>query len=243
VQQRLADTVDELQNVIQEIRTTIFDLHGGNSGTTRLRQRISDAVAAFSRDGLRVGIHFVGPLSVVDAVLADHAEAVVLEAVSNAVRHANARTISVTVRVEDELTVEVVDDGCGIPPDITPSGTAPNISGQLTEIVLGSASLLPTSQLTWPYLNYLTTLLGLEGYTEAGSGLPRANTFGLSDPFCVVSWGHREIGRSEVIKETLDPVWEKEQAFAFRAPESLGRSKEEIANIQRAAAVRELKLR
>ena len=122
VQQRLADIVDELQNVIQEIRTTIFDLHGGNSGTTRLRQRISDAVAAFSRDGLRVGVHFVGPLSVVDAVLADHAEAVVLEAVSNAVRHAGARTISVTIRVEDELTVEVADDGCGIPPNITPSG-------------------------------------------------------------------------------------------------------------------------
>ena len=71
VQQRLADIVDELQNVIQEIRTTIFDLHGGNSGTTRLRQRISDAVAAFSRDGLRVGVHVVGPLSVVDAVLAE----------------------------------------------------------------------------------------------------------------------------------------------------------------------------
>jgi signal transduction histidine kinase len=122
VQQRLADTVDELQNVIQEIRTTIFDLHGGNSGTTRLRQRVSDAVAAFSRDGLRTGVHFAGPLSVVDAVLADHTEAVVLEAVSNAVRHADARSISVTVRVDDELTVEVVDDGCGMPADVTPSG-------------------------------------------------------------------------------------------------------------------------
>ena len=27
-----------------------------------------------------------------------------------------------TIRVEDELTVEVADDGCGIPPNITPSG-------------------------------------------------------------------------------------------------------------------------
>jgi signal transduction histidine kinase len=122
VQQRLTEIVDELQNVIQEIRTTIFDLHGGNSGTTRLRQRVSDAVEVFSHDGVRVGVHFVGPLSVVDTLLADHTEAVVLEALSNAVRHANARTVSVTVRVEDELTVEVVDDGCGIPPDITPSG-------------------------------------------------------------------------------------------------------------------------
>ena len=33
-------------------------------------------------------MQFVGPLSVVDAALADHAEAVVREAVSNAVRHA-----------------------------------------------------------------------------------------------------------------------------------------------------------
>ncbi|MBU3748954.1 MAG: GAF domain-containing sensor histidine kinase [Mycobacterium sp.] len=122
VQQRLADTVDELQSVIQEIRTTIFDLHGGAAGSTRLRQRISEAVSAFAGSGLRTTVTFVGPLSVVDAVLADHAEAVVREAVSNAVRHAHAHTLTVTVRVEDELSIEVVDDGCGIPAEVTPSG-------------------------------------------------------------------------------------------------------------------------
>lgn len=122
VKKRLADTIDELQNVIQEIRTTIFDLHGGSSGTTRLRQRITDAVAAFSGSGLRTTVAFVGPLSVVDATLADHAEAVVREAVSNAVRHSGAATLTVTVRVEDELSVEVTDDGCGMPDDVTASG-------------------------------------------------------------------------------------------------------------------------
>ncbi len=119
---RLADIVDELQSVIQEIRTTIFDLHGGSSGTTRLRQRISDAVSAFAGSGVRTTVAFVGPLSVVDPALADHAEAVVREAVSNAVRHAHAATLTVTVRVEDELSLEVVDDGCGMPADVTPSG-------------------------------------------------------------------------------------------------------------------------
>ena len=122
VQQRLADTVDELQAVIQEIRTTIFDLHGGSSGTTRLRQRISEAVSAFSGSELRTTVAFVGPLSVVEAPLADHAEAVVREAVSNSVRHAHARTLTVTVRVEDELTLEIADDGCGMPHDVTASG-------------------------------------------------------------------------------------------------------------------------
>ena len=122
VADRLTDTVDELQSVIQEIRTTIFDLHGGVSGTTRLRQRITEAVGAFPNSGLRTSVSFVGPLSVVDGALADHAEAVVREAVSNAVRHSHATTVTVTVRVEDELSIEVTDDGCGMPADVTASG-------------------------------------------------------------------------------------------------------------------------
>ena len=138
VQQRLADTVDELQRVIQEIRTTIFDLHGSSPGTTRLRQRLDEAIEAFAGQGLRTTAHFVGPLSVVDAALADHAEAVVREAVSNAVRHSGAHTLTVNVRVEDELSLEVIDDGCGIPADVTASGLnnlrarAEKVGGTLT---------------------------------------------------------------------------------------------------------------
>ena len=59
-----------------------------STGTTRLRQRLDEAIAQFSASGLRTTVQFVGPLSVVEADLADHAEAVVREAVSNAVRHA-----------------------------------------------------------------------------------------------------------------------------------------------------------
>ncbi len=138
VQQRLADTVDELQRVIQEIRTTIFDLHGSSPGTTRLRQRLDEAIEAFAGQGLRTTVHFVGPLSVVDAPLADHAEAVVREAVSNAVRHSGAHTLTVNVRVEDELSLEVIDDGCGMPADVTASGLnnlrarAEQVGGTLT---------------------------------------------------------------------------------------------------------------
>lgn len=73
----------------------------------------------------------------VDATLADHAEAVVREAVSNAVRHSRAGTLTVTVRVEDELSVEIADDGCGMPADVTASGLnnlrarAEEVGGQL----------------------------------------------------------------------------------------------------------------
>ena len=46
----------------------------------------------------------------------------VREAVSNAVRHSGATTLSVTVSVEDDVCIEVVDDGRGISGDITESG-------------------------------------------------------------------------------------------------------------------------
>lgn len=124
VQQRLADSVDDLQGVIQEIRTAIFDLHGASSGTTRLRQRLDEAIAQFAGSDVRTRVQFVGPLSVVDATLADHAEAVVREAVSNAVRHGHAAEVSVDVKVADDLCIEVMDNGSGISGDISESGLA-----------------------------------------------------------------------------------------------------------------------
>ena len=124
VQQRLAASVDDLQAVIHEIRTAIFDLHGAAPGSTRLRQRLDEAIAQFAGAGLHTTTQFVGPLSVVDAPLADHAEAVVREAVSNAVRHAHATELTVRVKVEDDLCIEVVDNGHGIAGAITESGLA-----------------------------------------------------------------------------------------------------------------------
>lgn len=122
VQQRLMDSVDDLQAVIQEIRTAIFDLHGSSSGVTRLRQRLDEAIAQFSTPELRTSVQYSGPLSVIDAELADHAEAVVREAVSNAVRHADATKLTVNVAVGDDLCIDVIDDGKGIADDVTASG-------------------------------------------------------------------------------------------------------------------------
>ena len=122
VQQRLSDTVDELQNIIQKIRTTIFDLHGSGVASTRLRQRLEDVVGQLATPDIRTNIHFAGPLSVVEPALADHAEAVLREAVSNAVRHSHAANLSVSVAVADNLELVIDDDGIGIGGSITPSG-------------------------------------------------------------------------------------------------------------------------
>ena len=122
VQQRLNTYIDDLQTVIHEIRTTIFDLHGGNVGATRLRQRIEGAVDEFAGSEVRTGVQFAGPISVVDPELADQAEAVVREAVSNAVRHGQATELFVDVTVADDLCIKVRDNGRGLPGEITESG-------------------------------------------------------------------------------------------------------------------------
>ena len=65
-----------------------------------------------------------GPLSVIDSSLADHAVAVIREAVSNVVHHARAETVNVTLAVGDDVRIEVSDDGIGLDENITRSGLA-----------------------------------------------------------------------------------------------------------------------
>lgn len=124
VQRRLSEYVDDLQDVIREIRTAIFDLHTTPSGGTRLRQRLEEAIAQCSGSDLRTTVQFIGPASVVEATLADDAEAVVRAAVSNATRHADAKRLSVVVKVDDALRIEVVGDVQAMPAEITGSDLA-----------------------------------------------------------------------------------------------------------------------
>ena len=58
-----------------------------------------------------------GPTTAIGGELAEHAEAVTAEAVSNAVRHSGASRLSVDVNVADMLTLDIIDNGCGMPVD------------------------------------------------------------------------------------------------------------------------------
>jgi signal transduction histidine kinase len=123
VQHRLTDMIGDVQDIISDIRTAIFDLHGGNDGTTQLRKRLHDAIAELTADtGLRSTVRMSGPLSVIPPELADHAEAVLREALSNVIRHAQAGAVTITISVDDDLTLDVTDNGTGIPGTVARSG-------------------------------------------------------------------------------------------------------------------------
>jgi two-component system, NarL family, sensor histidine kinase DevS len=154
VGRRLAEAVDELQGVIQKIQTTIYGLHGMPQETS-LRRRIDEAVAELAGERLRTSVQFVGPLSVIEGTLADHAEAVVREALNNAVRHADATAVKIRVSVDDDLCIEVHDNGRGLPERVTGTGLenlrrrAVQAGGELTveSVASGGTSLRWTAPL------------------------------------------------------------------------------------------------
>ena len=134
VKQRLIQSVDDLHDIVRDIRTAIFDLHGGSGGMTQLRRRLHEIVAETTADsGLRTTVHMSGPLSVIDAALGEHAEAVLREALSNAVRHAGADTVTVSISVYDDLAIEVADDGKGFVENVVTSGLE-NLAARAREV-------------------------------------------------------------------------------------------------------------
>ncbi len=125
VRKRIQEAVQELDTTVREIRTAIFDLHtAGENETSGLRRKLLDTAAEAARgSSVTPSVRMAGPVdTVVPAEVGAHAVAVVREAVSNAIRHGAASTVTLTVEVGDELLVEVVDDGLGIEPGVARSG-------------------------------------------------------------------------------------------------------------------------
>jgi len=118
ISDRLNRSVTDLQTVIENIRTTVFELHVTGTQPIGFRQRIQTAVAELTENGdIATTLRMSGPMNVIGDDLAGHAESVILEAISNAVRHSGATQLTVAVTVADELDVTITDDGCGISAD------------------------------------------------------------------------------------------------------------------------------
>ncbi len=116
VAERLNRTLDDLQTIIEEIRTTIFQLKSPLGKTPDFRQRIQRVVADLTENrDIVTTTRIHGPMTAVGGELAEHAEAVTTEAVSNALRHSGASRLTVEVDVGDMFVLDIVDNGCGIP--------------------------------------------------------------------------------------------------------------------------------
>ncbi|WUI66033.1 GAF domain-containing protein [Nocardia sp. NBC_00403] len=142
IKSRLADTILDIQGIVQDIRHSIFDLHSSTTtDSPTLRKRLHGVIADMvGESGLRTTIRLAGPVSVLAPPLSDDVEAVLRETVSNVVRHADATKVSVYLRVDDDVTIEVTDDGKGVPDDLTQMSGLVNLAKR-AELSGGSFSV------------------------------------------------------------------------------------------------------
>ncbi|MFP8963349.1 GAF domain-containing protein [Streptomyces nanhaiensis] len=119
--ERLLRAVDDLDETIKIIRSTIFGLrsHGDGRGRQQgLRVRVARLVEeAVGNLGFTPALRMEGLVDTdVPAAVADHVVAVLAEALSNVARHARAAVAEVSLVVAGgSLTATVADDGVGIP--------------------------------------------------------------------------------------------------------------------------------
>jgi signal transduction histidine kinase len=109
----------ELRTAIADIRRLVHGLRPpalDELGLVGALQRLAESVGA---DGLRIAVDVPSALPPLPAAVEVAAYRVVQEALTNVVRHARAGSACVRLAVHAEtLTVEVTDDGTGMPADV-----------------------------------------------------------------------------------------------------------------------------
>lgn len=121
---RLAEVVDDLDAIIRQIRSTIFELREPD-GDASLRRAVLDVVASTRGLTSAPTTSFSGPVDTAGSQVLGDVTAVVREALTNVVRHADAERITIGVDASwAALTVKVVDDGVGWSGASTHSGLA-----------------------------------------------------------------------------------------------------------------------
>jgi signal transduction histidine kinase len=133
---RVRGAVDDLDDTIRELRSTIYGLQAPEDERSSLRALILQVVDAGAEQlGFAPSLRMDGLLdTLVPAVTSEHLLAALREALSNAARHASARSVEVAVSVrDDELRLDVVDDGVGMGETARRSGLA-NLAARAAQL-------------------------------------------------------------------------------------------------------------
>jgi signal transduction histidine kinase len=121
---RVQRAVDDLDETIRQIRSTIFALQATPGDTPALRNRILAVTGGISESlGFAPAVRLEGLVdTTVNDEIGEQLIAVLHEALSNVVRHAHAHRVGVSVHAGEDLVLIVEDDGTGIPPGGRRSG-------------------------------------------------------------------------------------------------------------------------
>jgi two-component system, NarL family, sensor histidine kinase DevS len=126
VRDRLEQTVADLDVTIRQVRNTIFQLSHRPADEASVRADIIAVCTEATRSlGFDPLCQIRGPVdSAVSSTIAGHLILALREALSNVARHAAASKVDVFVAVADgRLTLQVSDDGVGVPTDAIGRGS------------------------------------------------------------------------------------------------------------------------
>jgi PAS domain S-box-containing protein len=116
--ERIDTVVSDLDNVIKEVRNTIFRIPGRATEVRGLRDEMMRVASKYSHElGFtpRVGFHGAAKVAISD-VVSDQLLKVLGEALSNVARHATASSAEVVAMIDPTtIRLTVSDDGVGIP--------------------------------------------------------------------------------------------------------------------------------
>ncbi|MFA9219375.1 MAG: sensor histidine kinase, partial [Sphingomonadaceae bacterium] len=124
VRTQLEMALQQADAVVDEGRERICELRGDDADQLNLPDAILASAARLQPDDASpVHLKLSGTVRALDATVYDDAVAIITEAITNAYRHARARTIAVDLRYgARELHCVVRDDGIGIPDEIQRDG-------------------------------------------------------------------------------------------------------------------------
>lgn len=124
---KVSAAVDTIDDIIDELRSTIYGLRHRASGQATTRERVFSIVDEMQPSlGFPPTVVMTGDIEVLsDPVIVNHLLAVLREALSNTARHAGASEAKVTLGLIDgRLELEMVDNGVGLKENVPRSGLA-----------------------------------------------------------------------------------------------------------------------
>jgi PAS domain S-box-containing protein len=118
--ERVHQAIDDIDETIRDLRSTIFALHTRRAGSAGVRDDVMAIAHEAARAlGFEPAVAFDGPVdSAATDSMHEHLVATLREALSNVARHANASRVDVDVTVrQNDLVLCVRDDGSGVGDD------------------------------------------------------------------------------------------------------------------------------
>jgi len=135
VAERIAATITELDDTIRELRSAIFQL-GQHDDKRSLSAQLTELVHDRARHlGFEPTLSIGNDIDVLPDFIADQLVATVTEGISNVVRHAQASSADISIRLDSDVVSLVIDDnGKGLPDEPKRSGGLSNMMWRAAEL-------------------------------------------------------------------------------------------------------------